>query len=460
MSNGKPITTVYISNLSEDVWPFICQMSDPQSRAVEIEENAGLLAERDLLTNLGENNLIVVQPKHIGQEFLQYYFSLFGNKKLRILVPRVHTGEISFDALKDPFVFEELKKIGQASSKLELIAYTTSPQFLDLVDALKTAGIGVSTPESPEEEDAWTVDFYGSKSGVRQLAQQMGANEPDFKMAPGLICMGIVDAAKIAAKMYVKEDAVVVKTNKGHSGAGILIFRPGELPTIYSECEKNILASLKKENYWQKFPIIIEDYVEANTTIGGGFPNVEFKILKTGKVDFLYSCGLRVTRDGVFNGIEISNDVFSDKISVQIMDTGFFIGEQYVRQGYRGYFDVDFVVGKNGEIYVTESNVRRTGGTHVYHTAVQLFGKDFMYETYTLSNNNYQLPRVVEWSLTQLTKLLTPLLFNKTHSEGLIITATNALVNKQFGYIIFGKTKKRALEIEHEMEELLKQAEN
>ena len=80
-----------------------------------------------------------------------------------------------------------------------------------------------------------------------------------------------------------------------------------------------------------------------------------------------------------------------------------------------------------------------------------------MYETYTLSNNNWKLPRIVDWNLAQLTKILTPLLFNKIHREGLVITATNALVNKQFGYIIFGKTKKRALEIEESMKQTLTQ---
>ena len=51
------------------------------------------------------------------------------------------------------------------------------------------------------------------------------------------------------------------------------------------------------------------------------------------------------------------------------------MGEQYAKAGYRGYYDVDFIAGRGGELFITESNVRRTGGTHVYAVASRLFGK-------------------------------------------------------------------------------------
>ena len=70
-----------------------------------------------------------------------------------------------------------------------------------------------------------------------------------------------------------------------------------------------------------------------------------------------------MTPDGSFRGMEIHNDVISDQIAARLVDTGFYIAEQYRAAGYRGYFDVDFVASRNGQVYVTESNVRRTGGT-------------------------------------------------------------------------------------------------
>jgi hypothetical protein len=449
-----PEAIVYISNLSEDVWPFISAMSDPAKRKTEIDENARL-SDRDLFSLAGEDHVLFISPKQVSDEFLSYYRDLIGTKNIDVAVTTRHSGEICRDILKDPIIIEKIIAAANSSKRLTMIPYATSFQFLELVGYLRSLGITVSTPESPEEEDAWTVNFYGSKSGIRQLAQQSVAAEPDFRVPDGIICVSSIDASRIAAKKYIKEDGVVLKTNKGHSGVGILIFRPGDLPKEYHACQQKIFEALRQDSYWDLFPIIVEDFVVSGITIGGGFPNVEFLIHKNGRIEFLYYCSLRVTKDGVFKGVEINDDVIPEKQATQMMDTGFFIAEQYVAAGYRGYFDVDYVAGKNGKLYINESNVRRTGGTHVFHTAEELFGKDFTHTTHVLSNNSYPLSKVNIKTFHELIEQLHPVLYNKKTKEGVIICSENLLSIGQLMYIIFGKTRKRALEIESVMEELL-----
>lgn len=456
VNSPKQFSTVYISNVSEDVWPFISEMSDPKERAFEIAENATSLSDRDLFSFAGQHNVTLVLPSPVNPDFLRYYVNLFGNKNLKILVPKKHSGMTCEDILNDETIWKQLVQLANSSHKLSLIAYTTSPQFFKVVKLLQMKGLNVAAPESPDAADAWTVNFYGSKSGIRQFAQLASADEPDFKMANGLICMGIGDAAKIAANKYLSDHGVVLKTNKGHSGAGVLIFRPHDLPRSYSKCEKIIADKLSQEGYWSKFPIVIEKYIPPNFKIGGGFPNVEYKILKSGHVEFLFYGGMRVTEKGVYKGMEIHDEALSDKLSARIVDTGFYLGESLAKAGYRGHFDVDFIATKNGDLYVTESNVRRTGGSHVFYTSLALFGKDFTHDTYSLHNNLYELP-VTKWTFTKLHDVLSPLLFNKSTKEGVVITAVNALKVGYFGYIIFGTTKKKALDIETKMETLLRE---
>ena len=449
-----PETTVYIFNLSEDVWPFISAMSDAKAKIFEIKENADL-CERDLFTCADEDNILFILPQQVDESFIRYYTDLFGKRNIRILVPQKHSGVICDDILEDDDVIQEIVNTANGSKRLVLTSYTTSEQFLHLVDELKGRGLTVMTPDAPEEEDSWTVNFYGSKSGIRQLAGAGRVAEPDLIMPQGLICMGIVDAAKIAAKKYIKEHGVVIKTNKGHAGSGVLLFEEGDLPMEYPVCEQAILDVLKKDAYWGLFPIVIESFISVNTTVGGGFPNVEFRVLKNGRVDYLYYGGMRVTQ-GVFKGMEIGNEVISDQILARMIDTGFFIGEQYRAAGYRGYYDVDFIAAKNGQLYVTESNVRRTGGTHVFVAAEQLFGKDFLYKTYILFNNLHELPTKKLYTFEQLRDILKPVLFNKETKEGLVITCVSPLTTYRFGYIIFGDSKKRAFEFEGRMESLLR----
>ena len=132
-----------------------------------------------------------------------------------------------------------------------------------------------------------------------------------------------------------------------------------------------------------------------------------------------------------------------------------FVGEQYAKAGYRGYYDVDFVAGRGGELFVTESNVRRTGGTHVYAVANRIFGKEFMYETYTLSCNTYPLPEGKSLLLRRSWKYSSRFCLIKKTREGVILVSENMLERGQMQYIIFGQNKKRALELEAEMERLL-----
>ena len=285
--------------MSEDVWPFISAMSDAKAKLFEIKENADL-ADRDLFSCADSDNILFVFPEPVDDKFLAYYQEFFGKKNIRIAVPKKHSGVICEDILDDDDVMQAIAEVANGSKRLALTSYTTSQHFLQLVEELKNRGFTVTTPDAPEEEDSWIVNFYGSKSGIRQLAAVSRAVEPDFVMPEGVIATGIVDAAKIAAKKYIKEHGVVLKTNKGHSGAGVLLFGEGDLPAEYAVCEQVLLEELKKDAYWSMFPIIIESYISVNSAIGGGCPNVEYRIAKNGRVEFLYYCGMRMTKAGVF----------------------------------------------------------------------------------------------------------------------------------------------------------------
>ena len=399
--------------------------------------------------------MIFILPRSITAEFWSYYERVIGKRDFRILVPQKHTGSICNDIVDDPSIIAELERVANGQKRLVLKSYTTSQAFLDLVRYLRDRGLTVSTPDSPEEDDAWTVNFYGSKSGIRQLAQQSRAVEPDLMMPDGIIASGVIDASRIAANKYIKERGVVLKTNKGHAGVGVLLFKEGDLPTDFYECQQKILSILKKDSYWNLFPIVIETFITITPSIGGGCPNVEFRILKNGHVELSFYGGMRVTPEGSFRGMEIHNDVISDQVAARLVDTGFYIAEQYRAAGYRGYFDVDFVASRNGQVYVTESNVRRTGGTHVHDLAEYFFGKDYMYLTYILSNNSYDLPKSKKFTFEDVHTRLESILFSKEKREGIIIISENLLVYNLLAFVIFGANKKRAYEIEATMEALL-----
>lgn len=455
MSNVKnKERVVRIFNLSEDVWPFIEAMGAESDRSAEIEENANL-ADRDLFSMSEEFEFTFITAKPLNKAFVDYFIKLCEVRELEILVPEKHTGLICEDILKDKKIMGRLLDLGKKYKRLSLTSYSTTASFLKLVDKLREKKVEVRTPAAPEEADTWTVNFYGSKSGIRQLTQINGAIRADLKMPDGVISSGIVDSARIAANKYIKEGGVVIKTNKGHAGMGVLIFRRGDLPRKFIECEKKIKEILLKDNYWEKFPVVIESLVEPNPRIGGGFPNAEFFIKKNGEVKLLYYCGMRVNNKGVFGGVEINENSLPKRVASRITDIGYLIGEQYADDGYSGYFDIDFIAGKKGEIFVNESNVRVTGGTHVYQAAMELSGRDFMKRSYVLSDNVFKIPSKKKYSFEELLEIVEPILFSRKTKEGLVICSANLLKEGRLAYIIFGKNKKRAEVIEEKMKQIL-----
>lgn len=451
---NKKILTIYVYNVVEDEWSFLSSIQ-PIEKRYDLINDCNLSSECYLFANAGESEFIYISPIEIPNSFKNYFQSITANKKVDIYVPQMKTALICKDLYTDKQLFGEIISKAKRYKKIILISYATSPEFLELKERMIQLGINVVTPEAPEIENAWTVNFFGSKSGIRQLAQQSRAVEPDFIMPDGVICIGKLDAAKIAANRYIKEKGVVLKTNKGSGGHGVLIFRDGELPKDYKSCEKRIYELLSEDGYWERFPIIIEELINVNYSSPGAFPNIEFKIHKSGKIEMLYYCVMMVTKEGKYYGLDIHENVINERTAARIIDTGYFIAEKYSEAGYRGHFDIDLIASSNKHIYVCESNTRNTGGTDIYKLVYDLYGEDFISDVYVLNRNNYKFNNQESVSFKKIVDIIQPILYDKKKKEGVILSSAAPLENKQLLYTILGKNKKRAYELQEQLYKLL-----
>ena len=437
--------------MSEDVWPFISSISDRNKRQFEIEENSHL-GDRELFANINENSFILITPEPVKLEFLDYFKKISGISDIEVFVPENNSGQICEDILNDNKLFSKIISIGK-NSGLNLKSYSSSYSFYKLINKLKEKNIKISAPESPAEENAWTVNFFGSKTGIRQLVDKM--NKPDIKMAEGVITDRLEDASEIAASWYFKHKGLVIKTHKGPAGAGVLLFKNNSLPKNYYDCKTKILETLRQDEYWTLFPIIVEKYIDVNKSVSGGFPNIEYQIQADGTVKALYPCGMRINDRGVFLGVEIHESIYDKNLTKEIIKIGNTIGKEYSKHGYIGNFEVDFALAKDGKLFITESNVRKTGGTFVYEAAKKLIGKNFLKDSYILSTNVFKLPDGKKYSFNSLHKKISSLLYSSNTKEGVVISSSNLLKHGSFGYIIFGNNKNNALDIERKMISLL-----
>jgi hypothetical protein len=69
---------------------------------------------------------------------------------------------------------------------------------------------------------------------------------------------------------------------------------------------------------------------------------------------------------GGWCGNEIFPGAFSERIRTKARDMAFRFGNQLVKEGYRGYFDLDFLIDeKDGEVYLGELNPRICGASSI-----------------------------------------------------------------------------------------------
>src|SRR5438045_9668026 len=128
-SHKLPAKTVYIFNMSEDVWPFINAMTNDKDRINEIQENAYLEDLRLFIFSGEDDHVYFICPAEVNEEFLTYYKDLFGNKHITIITMPHHGGEICEDIRKDETVIEQLIEIANSSRRLTITSYATTPQF-------------------------------------------------------------------------------------------------------------------------------------------------------------------------------------------------------------------------------------------------------------------------------------------------------------------------------------------
>lgn len=451
--NKRGDLVTYIFNSVEDEWLFISSTLDDKKK-LEYIEDAEAAADAFFLAMGTESNFVYISPKSISKAFQKYAKNLLAYKEAEVIVPLIKSHLISEDFLHDSKAFISFITKAKQYKRIVLLSYCASPQIYNLKANLEKVGLTVYAPELPEVDCAWTVNFFGSKSGIRQLAQKSIAAEPDFMMSEGLICVGKVDAARIAANSYLKQKGVVIKTNKGSGGSGVLIFRENELPNNYDECVLKILEWMNGDAYWDNYPIVIENLINA-TNSPTSMPNVEFKIHKNGHLEMLYVCACQVTPKGVFYGVDINEDIINDRLQTRIEDTCYYIAEQYSAAGYRGHFDVDMMLAKNGHIYVCESNTRNTGGTDTYKLAKKLIGKDFMHDAYTISRSRRNWLPTNSFTFKEVINELTPILYNKKTHEGVVLNSENSLKDGKIIYTIFAKNHHHCYHLEQKLKELL-----
>lgn len=441
---------MYLYNAIEDEWALLNSTTDSNDYKKELDD-CYLGAECFLFFNTEPHDLIFVTGKKISSLFINYYLKLVTNKKVNVLVVKNHKNPICSELIKDNRNFRELNNLLKNYDKIIIRSYAATAEFYLLIDRLKKDGFKFSLPESPSYENSWTVNFFGSKVGFRQLG--------GFPIPRGYICPTKTDAINIATHFFLKNHGVVIKTNKGSEGNGILIYRWEDLPHNIHECKLRLQKQLSINSYWDNFPIVVEELINVNKESSGGMPSAEGKILADGRPQVLYICTMRVTDKGAFYGVEINNNILDKKITAQVNNISKYITAAYAKFGYRGHFDIDFLIDKKGQVFANETNTRQNGSSDIAKYAKFIFGPNFADKTYIISlyrDIKYSRPKH-NTDFKEILDIANPVLFSRKSKEGVIFNSELILKENQIFYTVFAHDQKTAYSIEENMLKLFRE---
>lgn len=365
------------------------------------------------------------------------------------LYPTKPSHRLSFDILKDKVLFGQVEEIIRQNPGINIIPYYATEEFFDLLTVFKQRDLKFATPETVSMKNRFIRDHYNCKVGFRKLWEKATDEHSFVKIPQGFIIDDLPEAIEAAWWFYQHKIDFVMKYNRGTSGLGIVFYRCKDLPHNEKQFKK-YLKSKHTDRMWFEESFVVEEFIDIDEQFYGGSPSIEFIV--NGDVAHSYNCLQRLGENAYFEGIFISKEV-EDQSEIdfeRVKENCLEFGQALADLGYKGLFDIDLVIDKKHNIYSVESNLRRTGGTHIFETARYLFGRNFRQKTVVASRDNLPVSNNIK-TYSEFKNLTSHLYFTKEKGEGIIPTITSFLTIGKIGYIVFGKTSNRIKQLEKEL---------
>lgn len=431
------IKTVFISNVLESFYRTYQELPAKQRqywmRYDSMEGNRALFYKGD--------DKVIITPYLINPKHLHTICQLMGWKNVANLSPAHSSYSICEDCMVNRLKLQLVDLI-KSNPGIDIIPYRATPEFYRLISFLEKQKLKFKTSETVDKEQEFILKYSHCKRGFRHLwSKALASSGKKLKISipEGFITGNKEEAMEAAWWFQQQKRSFVIKYNKGTQGIGILINRQDQLPHDRKKFIKlfnNRLAA----KFWDEPSIIVEEFIPADKSYLGGSPSIEFFIDIDGKVIPTYAAEQILDDDKkTFRGVYIHREVMEHPHIKTAFAAGMFFGKELAYLGYKGIFDVDLVISHKNKLYAVESNMRRTGGTHVHEAAETLLGKDY-WQHYHVIGEDMILPKTANLNYDKSFNLLKEFFYNKQAQRGLIFCNPDMLLVNLLNLIFIAKT--------------------
>lgn len=439
------LNTILIANTAEAFKGVLIKDKDTKAGAERIKHER-TLSQRAFFWE--SDDKMVVTPHLIPLSLFEINKRICGFKNVVNVAPSKGDIELSTAIAKDKQLRSLIAKEARGNPQLTMSPYAITRDFLEM-----SGQFSVQTKERPPNKSLWTVAYLDSKAGFRAEMLKLAAEHKEIKVPQGFVAQDATEAQAMAEWFYENGQSSILKANFGESGWGIAIFKVESYSSL-SMFRKQVRKILQSDVIWQDTSIVVEQFIEADASVAGGSPSTEVFVGEEG-ISLLYHCGQLLNEVGGFLGVEIGKGALSETLARKLTRIGNIIGKWYWELGYRGFFDIDFVVSKDGGIYVAETNTRRTGGTHTYDLARHLFGSGYEKEAYFLSHDSFHYQKKIMEAKEVLQKISRVLYPMKGDKKGIIVTSISEW-SPVLGYVVIASNPHEGRDLQKKLFRIFK----
>lgn len=452
------ISTVIVGNNREYFSPLDPHVPD----AIRDEFMQSDIDEADMDIMWHGDNKIVLLPKGIDPEFISDISRLFSYKNIHVFAPDDKGTGLSRNTIQDQRIYNAISDSLKISHEPKVIPWGHTPQYLELVNTLKADKSIFSTPETPGHDSLWVPEYLDTKIGSREVLLRAKKENSNIKVPEGFICAGVNSSMQIAEYFLKTNRGVVFKANLGAAGVGVHVFPPAEFGRNMGDNRAKIEAVVKRNPLLVNGQILIEEYIPPDFSHHGVFPSVDSIISPDGTVHVQMVDAMVIHHDEDevgFYGCVLGRGLFTEDQNKKLKEMSVAMGRELSKIGYRGWYDVDYILSQSGDFYATECNLRRTSICYMLDLAKLLFGDNYENKMAMRSNDKYIRPNMKDLSYRDLKVILEPVLYPMEEQQrGIVITQSFRSMHERgkFGYVSIGEDQNDTRNIELELDRLLK----
>lgn len=292
---------------------------------------------------------VLALPAGVDLHWLADLSAALGDPVPAIVTPAGRSGALTGDLLADGKAMGELATALGRPRRVELLCWGASRELYGLAAAVASLGHEVVT-EMPAREHYWTSGYLDSKLSCLDLRTVL----PDLRVPRSWTVAGPAELQGAVGHLLATAGQAFVKSPCGVGGEGI--YRV----SARDDDQAGLWSAVEESPFFGSYPLLVQEVIATRPELDT--PSVDLLIGPHGVTAAITSviavAGRQLMTLGRGTGL------LPAALEDQAHESARRIAAWAAGLGYSGWLGVDFLVGRDGSLYLLELNARRTGGVH------------------------------------------------------------------------------------------------